>query len=142
MSDTNMLLKTIYNIDSTLKDRRNLKQICQLVSTRAARLAAVGISAIVTKTNRLNGATVGIDGSVYEHYQHFGNHVKDALRELLGMVAQNVTLAQGEFLKGGLWCVYEAIDKSDLTIRTMCSSRREWTGSCVDCRFGGSGMRT
>ncbi|KAJ3053923.1 glucokinase [Rhizophlyctis rosea] len=99
MSDTNMLLKTVYNIDSTLKDRRNLKQICQLVSTRAARLAAVGISAIVTKTNRLNGATVGIDGSVYEHYQHFGNHVKDALRELLGMVAQNVTLAQGEFLR-------------------------------------------
>ncbi|KAJ3036807.1 hexokinase A [Rhizophlyctis rosea] len=94
MHDTNMLLKTMYGIDSTLSDRRIMKQICQLVSTRAARLAAVGISAIVTKTNRLNGCTVAIDGSVYEHYQHFGNHLKDALRELLGMVAQNVTLAQ------------------------------------------------
>ena len=68
--------------------------MCELVGTRAARLSAAGIAALVTKINRLDGCTVAIDGSVYEHYPHFGNRMRDALYELLGITAQNVTLEQ------------------------------------------------
>lgn len=71
-----------------------IKHICELVGTRAARLAAAGIAALVTKINKLDGCTVAIDGSVYEHYPHFGNRMRDALQELLGITAQNVILEQ------------------------------------------------
>jgi len=94
LSDTKKLFQSMYNIESSVADRQLVKQICQLVSIRAARLAAVGIAGVLTKINKLDGSTVAIDGSVYEHYQHFGNHMKDALRELLGVSAENITFAQ------------------------------------------------
>ncbi|KAJ3277742.1 hexokinase A [Borealophlyctis nickersoniae] len=95
LSDTRLLLEELYGITtSTLADREIVKHVCQFVGTRAARLAAVGIAGIVTKINKLDGCTIAIDGSVYEHYQHFGNRVRDALRELLGMCSDSIVLAQ------------------------------------------------
>jgi hexokinase len=37
---------------------------------------------------------VALDGSLYEHYPHYGNRMRDALRELLGMAADNIVLEQ------------------------------------------------
>ncbi len=80
--------------NTTLNDRRLVKKVCELVGTRAARLAAAGVAAIVTKTNRLDACTVAIDGSLFEHYPHFGNRMRDALREILGITAENIILEQ------------------------------------------------
>ena len=40
--------------------------MCEAVSTRAARLAIVGIVALAKKINKMDGCTVAVDGSLYE----------------------------------------------------------------------------
>ncbi len=79
---------------TTVEDRRIVKRVCELIGTRAARLSAAGVAALVTKINRLDGCTVAIDGSVFEHYPHFGNRMRDALYDLLGLTASNIILEQ------------------------------------------------
>lgn len=93
LTDTKSVLEDVMGIPATsFNDRRIVKHMCELVGTRAARLAAAGVAALVTKINRLDACTVAIDGSLYEHYPHFGNRMRDALRELLGITAENVVL--------------------------------------------------
>jgi hexokinase len=95
LTDTKIVLEDLMKIPSTsYNDRRIVKHMCELVGTRAARLAAAGVAALVTKINKLDGCTVAIDGSLYEHYPHFGNRMRDALRELLGITAENIILEQ------------------------------------------------
>ncbi|KAI8897028.1 hypothetical protein BC833DRAFT_540698 [Globomyces pollinis-pini] len=95
LSDTRQLLEDVLNVPNTsYDDRRIVKHVCELVGTRAARLSAAGIAALVTKINRLDACTVAIDGSLFEHYPHFGNRMRDALREILGITAQNIVLEQ------------------------------------------------
>jgi len=92
--DTKMVLQELLNIPYPApRDRRIVRRICELVSLRAARLAAIGIAGLVMKMNKVNdGCTIAIDGSVYEHYPHFGNRMKDALHELLGMFDENLNI--------------------------------------------------
>jgi hexokinase len=91
--DTQALLEDIFDVkDSTLQDRRIVKRVCELVGIRAARLSAAAVAGVVMKMNRLNGCTVAIDGSVFEHYPHFKNRMMDALRELFGMSADSIKL--------------------------------------------------
>ncbi|ORX49039.1 hypothetical protein BCR36DRAFT_584147 [Piromyces finnis] len=96
--DTKLVLQELLNVPYPApRDRRIVRRICELVATRAARLAAVGVAAVVTKMDRVgDGCTVAIDGSVYEHYPHFGNRMKDAIHELLGMFEENVSLQLGK----------------------------------------------
>jgi len=95
LSDVQALLSDIFSIiSSTIEERILLKRVCELVGLRAARLSAAGIAAIVTKMNRLDGCTIAIDGSVFEHYPHFANRMRDALREILGISAENIDFAQ------------------------------------------------
>ena len=42
-----------------------IQRVCEAVSTRAARLAAAGIVALVKKINKIEGCTVAIDSSHY-----------------------------------------------------------------------------
>ena len=95
MRDTKSLLEDILRIRNTsLSDRRLVKKVCELVGTRSARLSAAGVAAIVTKINRHDACTVAIDGSLFEHYPHFGNRMRDALRDMLGITAENIVLEQ------------------------------------------------
>jgi hexokinase len=74
-------------INSTaLADRRAVQQICGLVMTRAARISAAAIAAVITKTDAglSKKHTVAIDGSVYEKNPDFSLAVTKALRELFG----------------------------------------------------------
>jgi len=62
-------------------------RVCEIVATRAARLSACAVAAIVLQTG--NEQTndpigVGVDGSVVEHYPNFEQRVRKALVELLG----------------------------------------------------------
>ncbi|KAI8320238.1 hypothetical protein GQ54DRAFT_224005 [Martensiomyces pterosporus] len=65
--------KTLDIPTSTLVDRRILKTIAILVGERAARLSAVGVVATITKRPELlaGPVSIGIDGSMYEHYPNF-----------------------------------------------------------------------
>lgn len=101
LSDTKAVLEDLFAIPATTKrDRRIVKRLCELVGTRAARLAAAGIAAIVTKINYLDGCTVAIDGSLFAQYPHFGNRMRDAMRELLGISAENIILEHARDVSG------------------------------------------
>lgn len=92
LSDVKALLEDLFGIQTTLVDRRLIKRICELVGMRAARLSAAAVAGVLSKMNRLNGCTVAIDGSVFEHYPHFKNRMMDALREVFGMSSHNIKL--------------------------------------------------
>jgi hexokinase len=86
LSDTKIVLQDLLGIQSTTaRDRRIVRRIVELVGIRAARLSACCIAGLITQMKKLDGCTVAIDGSVYEHYPHFGNRIQDALHELLGI---------------------------------------------------------
>jgi len=87
LSDTKVVLEDLMKISSTtLNDRKIVRRICQLIGTRSARYAAAATAAIVKKMNRLNGVTVAIDGSLFEHYPHYDNRMRDTFEELLGSI--------------------------------------------------------
>ena len=65
-------------------DRRIIYEVCDMVSTRAARLSAAAIGAVVQKIHKENSCTVAIDGSVFEHYPYFKEDMQIALLEMLG----------------------------------------------------------
>ncbi|KAF9520373.1 hypothetical protein BS47DRAFT_1370488 [Hydnum rufescens UP504] len=64
------------------------RRVCETVATRAARLSAIGIAAVVQKTEvakKTEGnIQVGVDGSMAEHYPYFEVRVREALRVVLG----------------------------------------------------------
>jgi hexokinase len=97
LSDTKIVLQDLLGIpNTTARDRRIVRRIVELVGIRAARLSACCIAGLITQMKKLDGCTVAIDGSVFEHYPHFGNRIQDALHELLGLFAENITLALGK----------------------------------------------
>ncbi|KAJ3380753.1 glucokinase [Lobulomyces angularis] len=93
--DTKTILENFFQIYNTsLTDREYVKEICELVGIRAARLTLAGIASILILINRLDGCTVAIDGSVFEHYPHFTSRMRDALLELVGISAENIVFEQ------------------------------------------------
>lgn len=77
--DTNLNLTNVDDVEL-----RIVKRLCELVGTRAARLAAASIAAIVihAKVDR-KGADIGIDGSLYEFYPDFEARIYQGMAELL-----------------------------------------------------------
>ncbi|KAI8607064.1 hexokinase-domain-containing protein [Chytriomyces sp. MP71] len=89
LQDTKIILKDVFHIpQTTLTDRRIVRKVCKIVGLRSARLAGAGISAIATKMNRFH-IVVGVDGSLFELYPHYGERMKDAIREVLGVERGN-----------------------------------------------------
>jgi hexokinase len=82
----------------TLHDKKILHKVCQLVSTRAARVSAAAIAAVVTwmdpelKTNH----TVGIDGSLFEKYPGFSALMDDVFVSLFREKAKRVKTAMAK----------------------------------------------
>nr|KAJ3414653.1 hexokinase A [Polyrhizophydium stewartii] len=95
LADVRVVLEDLISIPKTsAEDRRIVKRVAELIGTRSARLAAAGVAAIVSKINRLDDCTVAIDGSLFEHYPHYANRMRDALREIVGIAADNILLVQ------------------------------------------------
>ncbi|WFD35126.1 hexokinase [Malassezia cuniculi] len=80
-----------------------VQRVCRAVSTRAARLSASSIAAVLVRTGTLTwegkSATedsspivVGVDGSVVEHYPGFQDRILEALRDLFGDVVQRIRI--------------------------------------------------
>ncbi|WCJ42568.1 hexokinase 1 [Euphorbia peplus] len=96
-------LKDILEITNTsLKTRKAIVDLCDIVATRGARLSAAGIVGILKKLGRdtiRNGekqkSVVALDGGLFEHYTKFRKTLERTLNELLGDdVSENISVEQ------------------------------------------------
>jgi hexokinase len=94
LESTKHLLESVMNIPSTtLQDRKMVKRICEMVGRRAARLIAAGMSAIISKRAALDGGlSIGVEGTIYEHYSNFPDRVNTALQELYGENIERINI--------------------------------------------------
>ncbi|KAF8388871.1 hypothetical protein HHK36_025552 [Tetracentron sinense] len=84
-------LKDILGISNTsLKTRKVVVELCNIVATRGARLAAAGIFGILKKLGRdtvreeeKQRTVIAMDGGLYEHYTEFSKCLESTLQELL-----------------------------------------------------------
>ncbi|RWR78242.1 hexokinase-1-like protein isoform X1 [Cinnamomum micranthum f. kanehirae] len=85
-------LKDILGISNTsLKIRKVVVKLCDIVATRGARLAAAGILGIMKKQGRdtirdgeKQRTVIAMDGGLFEHYTKFSQCLEITLKELLG----------------------------------------------------------
>ncbi|KAI4380011.1 hypothetical protein MLD38_006245 [Melastoma candidum] len=86
-------LKDVLEITHTsLKMRKVVVSLCEIVATRGARLSAGGIYSILKKIGRdtLKGdgeprkAVIALDGGLFEHYTKFRTCMESTLQELVG----------------------------------------------------------
>ncbi|KAA8541736.1 hypothetical protein F0562_022888 [Nyssa sinensis] len=85
-------LKDILEISNTsLKTRKVVVELCNIVATRGARLATAGILGILKKMGRdtfkegeIQKTVIAMDGGLYEHYTEFSKCLEITLNELLG----------------------------------------------------------
>ena len=65
------IFKEDFSIEASDADCNTVRRVCEAVSTRAARLAAAGIVALVRKINKLDKCTVAVDGGLYKEHKTF-----------------------------------------------------------------------
>ncbi|KAI7739947.1 hypothetical protein M8C21_029349 [Ambrosia artemisiifolia] len=94
-------LNDILEISNTsLETRKLIVNLCNIIATRGARLAAAGILGILRKTGRhvaKNGETaktvIAMDGGLYEHYTEYRKCMENTIHELVGdELSQHVKL--------------------------------------------------
>lgn len=94
-------LKDVLEISKTsLKMRKAIVELCDIVATRGARLSAAGIVGILKKLGRdtvkdgeKQKSVVALDGGLFEHYTKFRTSMEGAVKELLGEeVSESIVL--------------------------------------------------
>lgn len=82
--------------NTSLKARKVVVQICDIVARRGARLAAAGVAGILKKVGRdtavkggesVPRTVVAMDGGLYEHYTIFRECLQATFEEMLGAEA-------------------------------------------------------
>ena len=88
------LLAELGIVDSTEEDRGLIYQISNLISVRAARVAASAMAAVVTridpKVERKH--LLAVDGSLYEKNTYFRNKLIEAIEEIFKDKAKNIKI--------------------------------------------------
>lgn len=71
---------------SSLRDRALLREACVNISTRAARLSAIGVASLLEQQGTLatGEATVAIDGTVFECYPYFKERMEFGVEMMMG----------------------------------------------------------
>lgn len=85
-------LKDILEISNTsLKMRKVVVELCDIVATRGARLSAAGIVGILKKLGRdtvrdgeKQKSVIALDGGLFEHYTKFSACMQSTVKDLLG----------------------------------------------------------
>ncbi|KAK4701678.1 hexokinase, partial [Phenoliferia sp. Uapishka_3] len=103
-SDTTEELLTVtglfahfYSLTTTTSERQFFKRLAQLIGTRAARLSACGIAAIVSKQNLLDeGCSIATDGSLYNQYPKFPERLAEGLVDIFGEKGKGITTHHAE----------------------------------------------
>ncbi|BGP49189.1 hexokinase [Rhodotorula kratochvilovae] len=86
------LFAHFFALDTTIAERQFLRRLAVLIGTRAARLSACGIAALVSKQGLLDdaefesGKTIGIatDGSLYNKYPKFAQRLEEGVVDIFG----------------------------------------------------------
>lgn len=85
--------------NSSLKVRKVIVELCDIVATRGARLSAAGILGVLKKLGRdtmkegeKQKSVIAMDGGLFEHYTKFRNCMYSTLEELLGDAYESVSL--------------------------------------------------
>jgi len=81
-------------------DGQAVRKLCQIVSTRSARIAGAAIAAVVTWMDATveHDHIIAIDGTLFEKYPGYRDHLLEILRELFGKRATRIKL---ELVKDG-----------------------------------------
>ncbi|PSS01925.1 Hexokinase-1 like [Actinidia chinensis var. chinensis] len=93
-------LKDILDIPNTsLKTRKLIVELCDIISIRGARLSAAGILGILKKLGRdtvreeeKQRSVIALDGGLYEHYTKFREAMESTLKELLGEASDTIVI--------------------------------------------------
>lgn len=82
--------------DASIKDCMAVKQICELVAVRAARLSSAALSAILLQRPELfeDGKSIGVgaDGSVFEFLPGFEKELRKGMNDIIGEREKQVKL--------------------------------------------------
>lgn len=77
--------------NTSLKMRKLVVELCDIVATRGARLSAAGIVGILKKLGRdtvrdgeKQKSVIALDGGLFEHYTKFSACMQSTVKELLG----------------------------------------------------------
>lgn len=73
---------------ASTEDAVAVKMLVHAIGKRAARLAAVGLGAVIIETNKLHEdeyVDIGLDGSLVEYYPGFEDYLREAFREIDGI---------------------------------------------------------
>ena len=89
LTATKQALSSYFQIaNATREECAALKILVHAIGTRAVRLSAVALGAILLSSDALHvdgGVDLGVDGSLAEHYPEFEKHLREALREIDGI---------------------------------------------------------
>jgi hexokinase len=80
--------------DVSAADRQTVREICRIVSTRSARIAAAAIAAVVTwmDADLESNHTIAIDGALFEKYPGFQAKMTEMLLGVFGDRAKRIKL--------------------------------------------------
>ncbi|PVU97768.1 hypothetical protein BB559_001910 [Furculomyces boomerangus] len=98
----------------TFTECQTVKRVCEAASLRAKRLSAAAICAVLEKRKDIlsEGATIGLDGSMYEHFPGFGESLNNSIRNYFGdQIADRIKLKlirDGSILGAAIIAIIEA----------------------------------
>ncbi|KAK2989613.1 hypothetical protein RJ640_027387 [Escallonia rubra] len=88
-----------YISNTSLKTRKVVVEVCDIVAARGARLSAAGILGILKKSGRdtvkerdNQRSVIALDGGLFEHYTKFRECMESTLKELLGDASDSVII--------------------------------------------------
>ncbi|XP_047307732.1 hexokinase-1-like [Impatiens glandulifera] len=95
-------LKDILEISNTsIKTRKMIIELCEIIAVRGARLAAAGIYGILKKLGRdtvkegeKQKSVIALDGGLFEHYSKFSSSMETSLMDLLGPITSETIVIE------------------------------------------------
>lgn len=88
LTEVESLFISKLGIITSESERKLIRRLAELIGTRAARLSACGVAALIKKTEMKTGHC-GADGSVFNKYPHFKARGAEALAEIFGWPSKN-----------------------------------------------------
>lgn len=87
-------------VKTTFFDKKLLKNVCELIASRAASVSAAAIAGVITwmDPELMRSHTVGIDGSLFEKYPGFSGIMEDVFNNLFNAKAKKIRM---EMVKDG-----------------------------------------
>lgn len=89
LSEVESLFMNKFGLITSESERKLIRRLAELIGTRAARLSACGVAALVKKTNMKTGHC-GADGSVFNKYPNFKERGAEALADIFDWPSKDI----------------------------------------------------